>query len=189
MRRKKAVKRKIHELEGGRDLFLDLMDTLRRSDNEKALQLVNLIRSNASIEEVKNFLDHRLDQVEIDKTPELQEVHNRISEYQDMPPQPEPDRRAMMNIRRIVDRPIVNVPASPWTTVTADDSLVSHLISLWLTWCHPIWNYLDPELFARDMQGARLDCEFCSPFLVNSILAEACVSRHFVISRYYSHAH
>ena len=45
MRRKKAVKRKIHELEGGRDLFLDLMDTLRRSDNEKALQLVNLIHN------------------------------------------------------------------------------------------------------------------------------------------------
>lgn len=74
MRRKKAVKRKIDELEGGQDLFHDLMHTLRRSSDEKALQLVNLIRSDAPLEEIKNFLDRRLDGAELKRSPELQEV-------------------------------------------------------------------------------------------------------------------
>lgn len=183
MRRKRAVKRKIDELEGGQDLFNDLMRTLQRSSDEMALQLVNLIRSNAPLEEVKNFVDRRLDRGELRKTPELQQAQNQIREFQDKPPRPDP--RNMMDIRRLVDDPPYSVPASPWTKVTEDDSLVSHLISVWLTWCHPVWNCLDQGLFIRDMQAARIGSEFCSPFLVNSILAEACVSRLPVSSRYY----
>lgn len=81
MRRKKAVKRKISELEGGQDLLLDLMHTLRSSSNKKALQLVNFIRSNAPLAEAKDFLDSRLDRADLEKSPKLQDAQNRILEH------------------------------------------------------------------------------------------------------------
>ncbi|RAL03710.1 Zn(II)2Cys6 transcription factor [Aspergillus ibericus CBS 121593] len=57
---------------------------------------------------------------------------------------------------------------------TSTDDLVSHLISLWMTWSHPYYSWIDRELFLRDAQAGKPNSQFCSPFLVNCILAEAC---------------
>lgn len=53
---------------------------------------------------------------------------------------------------------------------------VSHLISLWFSWSRPFYNWIDRELFLGDMRSGNLKSKFCSPFLVQCILAEACVS-------------
>ncbi|CAD0114866.1 unnamed protein product, partial [Aureobasidium uvarum] len=70
--------------------------------------------------------------------------------------------------------PPVKVPAKPWTVITDDDDLVSHLISLYLEYVNPFFRALEEDLFVRAMQSGDLDSEYCSPFLVNSILALAC---------------
>lgn len=96
------------------------------------------------------------------------------------------------------------VPAATWTSVTSSDEAVSHLVSLFFAWINPTWLFVEKELFlkskcniyeislraaldyAKDvdqfrsnagMRSKRLDSPFCSPLLVNSICAIACVSR------------
>jgi hypothetical protein len=71
--------------------------------------------------------------------------------------------------------PIISVPAKPWTTVTDDDDLVSHLMSLWLTWAHQWWQWIDRPTFIEAMKAGDLGSYICTPYLVNMILADACV--------------
>lgn len=73
-------------------------------------------------------------------------------------------------------RPEYNVQAAYWTKVTGNDQLVSHLISLFFQWDHPVHNFFDKGLFLEDLVARRTT--FCSQLLVNSILTAACVSRH-----------
>jgi hypothetical protein len=78
--------------------------------------------------------------------------------------------------------PPVKVPAKPWTALTEDDDLVSHLISLWLQNNNPFFRVVEEDLFVKAMQSGDLSSEYCSPFLVNSILALACVCLVLAIS-------
>ena len=90
------------------------------------------------------------------------------------------------------------VPARPWTTLFADDDAVSHLVSLFLVWINPTWRFVEADLFLLGklclealyrsvctsltcllivgMRSKMLTSDFCSPLLVNSILAIASVS-------------
>lgn len=69
------------------------------------------------------------------------------------------------------------VPAKPWTTITDSDDLVSHLVSLYLTWGYPFYAFFCHETFLKHMSMGKLNSDFCSPFLVNALLANACVSK------------
>jgi hypothetical protein len=72
--------------------------------------------------------------------------------------------------------PPLNVPAKPWTTLTDDDELVSHLVSIFFEWINPYLRNVEEDLFLDAMRSGDLTSEYCSPLLVNSILAYACVS-------------
>jgi hypothetical protein len=100
----------------------------------------------------------------------------------------EPARRTKISVMDLLEKsdtnqtaiatklePIYQVPASPWTTVTDDSEVVSHLISLWMTWYQPFFYFFEPNLFLRDMRAGN--GKHCSPLLVNALLAITCVSR------------
>ncbi|KAJ6111848.1 hypothetical protein N7523_007909 [Penicillium sp. IBT 18751x] len=147
------MKRKIESLEDDRELLLQLVSNVRGSSNRQVIQLLNLIRSNAPLGEIKDYMD---------KT--------RI--MRDSTAQP---RRSVMDVRKLSDDPLWKVPAKPWTRVSDDDEFVSHLVSLWFTWYHPYFNFMDRDRFIRDMQSGDTESAlYCSPFLVNAILADAC---------------
>ncbi|RDH26434.1 hypothetical protein BDQ94DRAFT_164493 [Aspergillus welwitschiae] len=76
--------------------------------------------------------------------------------------------------KQLVDAPICYIPAKPWPSVTGSDEFVSHLVSIWLTWSQPFYNLVNRDLFLRDAQAEVPTSEFCSPFLMNCILTEAC---------------
>ncbi|PWY90602.1 C6 transcription factor [Aspergillus sclerotioniger CBS 115572] len=177
MRRKYAMKRKLERLEQAEETLVRLIDALRESESKRLAQLLNLIRSNASYEELKIFLAQQFNPKEFELSPELRELRNQISRpSEDEEEQSSHSRapRRMLDVRRLADSPVYRVPAKPWTKVTADDDLVSHLVSLWFTWTYPFFDWLDKDAFLRDMQAGNLKCRFCSPFLVNAILSEAC---------------
>lgn len=92
-------------------------------------------------------------------------------------------RRKVMDIHFLCNEAPFKVPAKPWTSVTEDDDLVSHLVSLYFTWDYPFWTFLDRDVFLRHMARGDLESEFCSPFLVNAVLANACVSCPAPVSR------
>ena len=72
-------------------------------------------------------------------------------------------------------RNAVSVPAQPWTKLTTDDALVSHLVTVFLNYNNVYWRYVEEDIFLRNMQGG-VSNELCSPFLVNAICAMACLS-------------
>ncbi|KAF7890202.1 hypothetical protein EAF00_008517 [Botryotinia globosa] len=60
----------------------------------------------------------------------------------------------------------------PWTTVTDDDEVIDHLISLYFTWVHPFYPLFNEGHFVESMR--RGSDEFCSQSLFNAICAMAC---------------
>lgn len=178
-RRRGALKRKIDELEDKEDLLVRLVDVLRESGNCRAYPLVNLIRSNASLPEIRYYIDHQLPRDELSRTPDILEAAHAVASA--VPVNSGDDARSLRRIldaKRLSDIPRFRVPARPWTRVVEDDDVVSHLVSLWFTWRQPFGGcWVDRGRFLRDMQAAGNVARrrFCSPFLVNIILADACV--------------
>lgn len=155
----------------------DLFKLIRSADQAQAFRLLEVIRSNASPEEVRSFIDETLGTIESsgkdsqETVAKLEDIRQLINIEGTNPSY----RRKVMDIHYLCDAAPHKVPAKPWTTVTDDDDLVSHLISLYLAWDYPFHAFLDPEVFMRHMKLGDATSELCSPFLVNAVLANACV--------------
>ena len=77
-------------------------------------------------------------------------------------------------------------PITSWTTVTQDQNLVIHLLNMYFTWHYTFFTTLSKSLFYRDFSigrpanGTRRQIEYCTPLLVNVMLALGC---HFTSHR------
>ena len=77
-------------------------------------------------------------------------------------------------------------PLTSWTNVTDDPELVVHLLHMYFTWHYTYFTTMSKQLFYRDfMLGkppatAKRKTYYCSPLLVNAILALGC---HFTSAR------
>lgn len=92
--------------------------------------------------------------------------------------------RLLLEVDDRLDVPVYQVPAKPWTQITSDDSLVSHLISAFINFPNVYWRYVEEDLFLKAMVAGDLESDFCSPFLVNAMCAIASVRQwHRSISR------
>ncbi|PCD41991.1 hypothetical protein AU210_004529 [Fusarium oxysporum f. sp. radicis-cucumerinum] len=74
------------------------------------------------------------------------------------------------------------LPLSRWTKVMQDDKFLSHLLLLSWTWDTSCDRIIDRNIFEDDLKnldpttsGASSELRFCSPFLVNAILAISCL--------------
>lgn len=135
------------------------------------MQLLHLIRSNASVGDLSRQLEAPQRSLAIENANLGVEGMSDARLYL---PQGKAEGTAL-DIGKLLDERNPVVAASPWTSVTNDDMIVSHLLALWFTWSHPWLNYIDHDMFIRDMKSGNPDSEYCSPFLVNAILADACV--------------
>lgn len=175
-RRRVAAKRTVDELNYHRNLLNDLFKVIRSADESQALRLLDLIRSEASSEQIRSYIDDTLTTMEgtdkgtRDTVGKLQDIRQRIS-IEGVNPS---FRRKVMDVHYLCDDAPFKVPARPWTSVTEDDDLVSHLVSLYFTWDYPFYSFLDCDVFIKHMAAGKLGSEFCNPFLVNAILANAC---------------
>ena len=162
-RRKLAVKRRLEALEKDRHFLDDLLRALRDAGPSQLEGLVSLIRADTSRHGISSFLhDGFSDLRNVDEQKRRQEQYRK--------------HRYMMGRIQDVVNPPLQIPAKPWTTVTDDDDLVSHLMSLWFTWAHPWWHWVDEKQFIMAMQCGDKSSLICTPYLVNMILADACVS-------------
>ncbi|CAI7597251.1 unnamed protein product [Penicillium pancosmium] len=77
--------------------------------------------------------------------------------------------------------PIANemLPVRRWTQVTEDESLVSHLLTMYFTWHYPFFTILAKDMFYRDYVRG-VSSPYCSALLVNAMLALGC---HFTTWR------
>ncbi|KAL5610590.1 hypothetical protein FOBRF1_006707 [Fusarium oxysporum] len=83
-----------------------------------------------------------------------------------------------------IDLPGYTLPISRWTTVANDDKLLSHLSMLFWTWDTICNRVIDRIIFEEDLKSLDLSSPsssppdmlfFCSPFLVNALLAVSCL--------------
>lgn len=71
-------------------------------------------------------------------------------------------------------------PILSWTRVTSDPELVVHLLNMYFTWHYTFFTTLSKSLFYRDFELGRppIDSnkrtQYCSPILVNAMLALGC---------------
>lgn len=158
-------------------MLAGLLETLRLSQSTHVTRLVELIRNNAPLDEIAVFVHDVSEEMQRngeESSPEIQEleaVKRELSKWpQDLSSR---RRRKIESLETLCEVPLHQVKAKPWTVVTEDDDLVSHLISLYFSWEHPFCNYIDKELFLDDMKAERTT--FCSSLLVNAICAHACV--------------
>lgn len=197
-----AAKRTADELTYHRDLLDDLFRLIRAADEPHALRLLDLIRRDASADEIRGYIDETLAAVEesrradadadTDADPgrgggedtrdedagDRDETIHRLHDVRhtlNVEGAGPSFRRKVMDIHFLCDEAPCKVPAKPWTSVSDDDDLVSHLVSLYFTWDYPFYSFLDRDVFLRHMAAANLASPFCSPFLVNAVLANACV--------------
>ncbi|KAL5333306.1 hypothetical protein BJX70DRAFT_406335 [Aspergillus crustosus] len=181
-RRKTPQKRKLENFKRSEDILNRLVECIRVSHESKVVQLVSLIRSHPPMPELQAWLKENFSRSDFEKSPELRDIEQSISRSNDEADEEETAPRAqrrMLDLKRLADSPVYHVPAKPWTTVTDDDALVSHLISLYFTWTHPFFSWMDREVFIRDMQKGDLQSPYCTPFLVNAMLAQASLDSEF----------
>ncbi|KAL8686423.1 MAG: hypothetical protein Q9218_007117, partial [Villophora microphyllina] len=71
-------------------------------------------------------------------------------------------------------------PIVSWTQVTRDHDLIVHLINMYFTWHYTYFATLSKSLFYRDFLlgkppiGTQRETEYCTPLLVNAMLALGC---------------
>lgn len=174
-----ALSQKISLQESQLAFFRRAWSCLQAGDERQALDLLSLIRKRASSTDLEHFLerstspdslgaasDHTVlsGHASIQSSSAAATVVSAATTF---------SRRAP-SMRALCDDPLLAVPAYPWTTVTADDAFVSHLVSLWFTWSQPYMSWIHRDLFVRDMRSGDLNSTFCSRFLVNAICAQAC---------------
>jgi hypothetical protein len=72
----------------------------------------------------------------------------------------------------VVDPHLAKASTQKWTTVIDDDRLLAQLLNVFFLHHFPIFPCLHKESFLKDMAANR--SRFCSPLLVNTVLAAAC---------------
>lgn len=81
-----------------------------------------------------------------------------------------------MTVQELCKAPfVVTTTAAPWTIVTNDDNLVSHLLSVYFTWNQPVAPIIHRDAFFDGLSSRNVDSPYCSPLLVNILLSIASV--------------
>lgn len=57
-----------------------------------------------------------------------------------------------MDLGIIDDTPLFNLPAAPWTMLTGDSEIISHLISSFATWDANALHFFDMDIFLEGME-------------------------------------
>lgn len=184
-RRRVAAKRTADELSYHRDLLADLFKLVREANESHALHLLTIIRHNAPADEIRAYINETLDTLNRTGTSSDVKKEQTVAKLEDVRHLLNVEgstpvfRRKVMDIHYLCDEAPCTVPAEPWTKVTADSDLVSHLVSLYFAWNWPHSAFLDKEVFLKHMRRAESGSEFCNAFLVNAVLSNACVSWSF----------
>ncbi|KAJ4253285.1 hypothetical protein NW762_010440 [Fusarium torreyae] len=83
-----------------------------------------------------------------------------------------PRYRGVEQILSPLNEPELRTATSTWTAITRDNVLVQHLLALYFCWEYPTFASLSKEHFLQDFQEGRN--RYCSPILVNALLALGC---------------
>jgi hypothetical protein len=171
-RRKIAEKRTADRLLHTRELFRNLLETLRFGQRDQVDHVLRVVRFDTSLRDIMTtILQTRQHITNVDPTRSLS-----LEGLDDLstdifattgPPRVGPHHRTLSLQELCCDSPF-RVHSRGWTAV-ADDKVTSHLVSIYLTWYQPFMHILDEGAFLHDMSSETTN--FCSSLLINAICA------------------
>lgn len=151
-----------------------------RTENQYLIQRNSALgEKNDLLESVVRSLKNDKQSHEIIRRLKRGENHRSIAEWLGRPLvpdlkslSPESEQQFNMAIAQYRQRWVESQDPCYWTNVTSDGVLVEHLVTLYLTWIHPLHTLFDEEKFMTSFRN----CEdiYCFPALVNAICAMAC---------------
>ena len=168
------------EAEAGyyRDIFFGLFKAIRRGDDQLRQKCLDMLRGRKPAAQIRDYLGGMLAIAGLSDLNEkmVNASYATATEEAETENKTPKSRPKVVDIQALRNNLPYRVPAKPWTTVTDSDDLVSHLVALYLTWGYPFYAFFCRETFVQHMRMGNLNSDFCSPFLVNALLANACVS-------------
>ena len=164
MREIQRLQKKTEDLEGQKDMLGE--------KNERIEKIMSSLRADGQGTEVIDRL-------------KLGESHKSIADWLGGPLMgkkssealsPTTERHVTAAIEQYHRGLIENHRPQFWTSVTDDSALIEHLISLYLTWIHPVHMVFDERHFMESFKACS--DVYCSPSLVNVICAMSCHLLH-----------
>lgn len=175
-RRKAALKRDIETLKGQNDALGIIVASIRSSTDAEVAEIVQQIRADEDLDNIAESLKKNV------MLPERSGAKSAEGELSDLIGRPSIDASGVLkhyghtsSLSLVSDgerSPMHLQTSEAWTRVTRDAAFVEHLLSLYFCWAHPYYVLFSKELFLDDMAKGR--SKYCSPLMVNALLAFAC---------------
>ncbi|KAI8710716.1 Amidohydro-rel domain-containing protein [Fusarium sp. LHS14.1] len=148
-----------------------ILDQLRSGSQDKSVELLHSIRQEKSVDDlVKTFSDASL---LLPPAPPPSDPQNSPTLPFKIP--------IPLSVENVSSNPWTSkdgleakhvLPLSQWTTLSTDDSYLTHLLNLFFAWDHTLSHAIPRSGFLQCLYaGPKEGGKFCSKFLVNSILA------------------
>ena len=171
------MKRDIEALKGQNDAFGIIVASIRSSTNAEVAEIVQQIRSDEDLDNIAESLRRNVtlpqrssqNPVEVDLSnligrPSMDAL-GVVKHY---------GHTSSLSLVSDGERSPMHLQTSDvWTSVTRDSALLEHLLNLYFCWGHPYYILFSKDLFLNDMSKGR--SKYCSPLLVNALLALACI--------------
>lgn len=178
-RRKAALKRDIETLKGEKDSLGVIVAAIKTLSDTEVADIVQQIRAEEDLENLAETLKKNVNNVMLLERSNTKSVEGDLS---NLIGHPSLDAAGVAKhyghtsslglVSFQGQSPSLMQASEPWTKVTQDNDLVKHLMELYFCWSHPFYTLFSKELFLADM--ARNQNKYCSPLLVNAILAVGC---------------
>ena len=170
------MKRDIEALKGQNDALSIIVASIRSSTNAEVAEIVQQIRADEDLDSIAESLKKNV------TLPERSNVKSAEGDLSNLIGRPSIDASGVVkhyghtsSLSLVCDgeRSPMHLPTSDvWTRVTRDAAFLEHLLNIYFCWGHPFYVLFSKELFLDDMNKGR--SKYCSPLLVNALLAFAC---------------
>ncbi len=200
-----ALKRKFSELQDHNTVSEDMIEVLQSSREEDAYEILRRIRAGADVETLLRHIKDGDLLLQLSLVPESR-FRYEFPYIKDMPSfllrtdnpyldsliyectlvdsatmeQPAKPMDAQSpylkpyHAAEIIDLRLDSVKPSTWTSISSNDGLMQKLLHAYFLYEYQWFTYFNKDLFLQDMVAGLH--RFCSPLLVNALLAVACVS-------------
>lgn len=175
-RRKAALKRDIETLKGQKDALGIIVASIRSSTDAEVAEIVQQIRADEDLDNLAETLRKNV------MLPDRSNVKSAEGELSNLIGRPSLDNLGVLrhyghtsNLGLVVNdehSPIHLHTSEAWTTVTRDSDFIEHLMNLYFCWIHPFYELFSRKQLLDDMAQGR--SKYCSPLLVNALLAVSC---------------
>ncbi len=175
-RRKAALKRDIEALKGQNDALGIIVASIRSSTDAEVAEIVQQIRADEDLDSIAESLKKNV------MLPERSGAKSAEGDLSNLIGRPSMDALGVVkhfghtsSLSLVSDgerSPMHLHTSEVWTRVTRDAGFVEHLLSLYFCWVHPSYFLFSKEMFLDDMAKGRN--KYCSPLMVNALLAFAC---------------